>query len=83
MINMVYLPLAFLGGMWLPIEQLPGWMQTLAHMAPSYYFSRLALHAIDFPEKVAPGLCWGVLAGYAAGFLLLAGAIFRRSEARA
>jgi ABC-2 type transport system permease protein len=82
-INLVYLPISFFGGLWLPVEQLPHFMQQIAHVLPSYYFSRVALLAMGFPVQEAPALCWAVLGGYALGFLLLAGGIFRRAEARA
>jgi ABC-2 type transport system permease protein len=47
-INLFYLPLSFCGGLWMPIEMLPQWLQHVAHVLPSYYFSRLALHALGY-----------------------------------
>ncbi len=45
-VNLVYLPLAFLGGLWLPIHLLPGFMQQSAQLLPSFHFGQLALSVI-------------------------------------
>lgn len=46
-VNLVYLPLAFLGGLWLPISILPGVLQQFAQLLPSFHFGQLALAIID------------------------------------
>lgn len=81
-INLFYLPLSFCGGLWMPIEVLPHWLQQVAHGLPSYYFSRLALHALGY-STTAPALCYAVLAAYTAGLLGLCIFVFRRGEAQA
>src|ERR1700735_3298900 len=45
-INLIYLPLSFCGGLWMPIEALPHWLQQIAHGLPSFWFSRLALGSL-------------------------------------
>ncbi len=82
LVNLVYLPLSFCGGLWMPVAQLPHFLQTFARYLPSYWFSRLALHALSFPT---PSLMLGyaVLAGYTALFLGLSAWSWARSEARA
>jgi ABC-2 type transport system permease protein len=42
-VNMIYLPLGFLGGLWMPIEILPKTLQHIAVCLPSYHFGQLAL----------------------------------------
>ncbi len=42
-VNLIYLPLAFLSGLWVPIVFLPKAVQTLALWLPPYHFSQLAL----------------------------------------
>ena len=81
-INLFYLPLSFCGGLWLPVEMLPHWLQQVAHVLPSYYFSRLALRTMHY-SSVSPLLCWGVMAVYTVGFLAMCAFVFHRSEARA
>lgn len=43
-INIVYLPLGFLSGLWVPVSQFPGWLQALAEWLPPYHLAALALH---------------------------------------
>jgi ABC-2 type transport system permease protein len=81
-INLFYLPLSFCGGLWMPVDVLPHWLQHLAHVLPSYYFSRLALHTFGY-SAVSPLLSWSVLATYTLVLLALCGIVFRHSEARA
>ncbi len=45
-INIVYLPMAFLSGLWVPVSQFPGWLQALAPWLPPYHLAELALHVI-------------------------------------
>jgi ABC-2 type transport system permease protein len=81
-INLFYLPLSFCGGLWMPIEALPHWLQQVAHFLPSYYFSRLALGTLGY-STVSPLLSWSVLAAYTVVLLSLCAYVFHRSEARA
>ena len=46
-VNLVYLPMAFLSGLWIPLSMLPEIMQTLAPVWPSYHLSQIALKVID------------------------------------
>jgi ABC-2 type transport system permease protein len=43
-VNLIYLPMAFLSGLWVPIMFLPKGVQTMALWLPPYHFSQLALH---------------------------------------
>ena len=81
-INLVYLPLSFCGGLWMPIETLPHWLQVVAHGLPSFWFSRLALRTLGYSDSSAL-LAWALLASYTVVFLLIAAFIFRRQEAQA
>jgi ABC-2 type transport system permease protein len=81
-INLVYLPLSFCGGLWVPIQELPHWLQVVAHGLPSYWFSRLALGAIGYFDGSSLA-AWACLAAYTLVFLLAATFIFRRQEAQA
>jgi ABC-2 type transport system permease protein len=42
-VNMIYMPLAFLGGLWIPIDYLPAALKQIAPFLPTYHFSQLAL----------------------------------------
>lgn len=41
--NLVFLGLAVLGGLWIPVFLFPGWMQALSQAMPSYHLAELAL----------------------------------------
>lgn len=45
-VNLIYLPMAFLSGLWVPIMFLPRSLQEIALWLPPYHFSQLALRTI-------------------------------------
>ena len=45
-VNFIYLPMAFLSGLWLPINLLPKFLGKLAPIWPSYHASQIALKVI-------------------------------------
>jgi ABC-2 type transport system permease protein len=50
-VNMIYLPMAFCGGMWLPFEILPKAIQHVAPLLPSYHLAQIALAIQHAPVK--------------------------------
>jgi len=50
-VNMIYLPLAFLGGLWIPIQFLPKALQNVAPMLPSYHLAQIALSIQNAPVQ--------------------------------
>ncbi len=42
-LNLIYLPMAFASGLWIPIHQLPGFVQAIAPYLPAYHLGQLAL----------------------------------------
>ena len=45
-VNIIYLPMGFLSGLWIPIQVLPEFIQTIARFLPAYHFAQLALKVI-------------------------------------
>lgn len=45
-VNLVYLPMAFLSGLWLPLNMLPAAIGMFAPMWPSYHLAQLALKVV-------------------------------------
>ncbi|MFN9744551.1 MAG: ABC transporter permease [Betaproteobacteria bacterium] len=43
--NLLFLALAVLGGLWIPVFLFPGWMQALSQAMPTYHVAELALAA--------------------------------------
>ncbi len=80
-INIVYLPLGFLSGLWIPVSQLPEWMQGLAQWLPPYHLAALALQVTGAGE-----FDWlrslGVLLAYSALFAALTAVGWRRLNGR-
>lgn len=72
LINVVYLPMAFLSGLFLPLPMLPVALQSIAPVWPSYHLARLAHLQAGFADGVAPWLHVGVLLGVGVLFLTLA-----------
>jgi ABC-2 type transport system permease protein len=81
-INLIYLPMSFCGGLWMPIEALPHWLQLFAHGLPSFWFARIALGTLGYFDGSIL-TAWALLASYTVVFLLAAAFIFRRQEAQA
>jgi ABC-2 type transport system permease protein len=46
-VNLIYLPMAFLSGLWLPLTILPKLLQTLAPVWPSFHLSQIGLSVIN------------------------------------
>jgi len=45
-VNLIYLPMAFLSGLWIPLQMLPSLLTTLAPLWPSYHLGQLALRVV-------------------------------------
>ena len=49
-VNLLYLPMAFLSGLWVPIHLLPGLLQQLSWIWPSYHLSQIGLKLIQMDQ---------------------------------
>ncbi len=79
--NLIYLPLSFASGLFMPVSQLPGFVQKIAPYLPSYHYGQLAWSAVGAKsEPLAVSLAW--LAGYTVVFLAIAVRAYRREETR-
>jgi ABC-2 type transport system permease protein len=79
LVNLIYLPMAFLSGLWMPLSMLPAFIGRIAPLWPAYHLSQLSLATIGrgdgsaiFPHLFA-----------LAGFTVICFAIARRWLARA
>jgi ABC-2 type transport system permease protein len=71
-VNMLYLPMAFLSGLWLPLKMLPSWIGGMAPVWPSYHHSQIALKVIGMDAGGNLFVHLGVLFGITALFFALA-----------
>jgi len=78
LLNLVYLPMAFLSGLWLPLSMLPGALQRIAPIWPSYHLNQLTQAAVGLNDGPLLGHVL-VLIAFAVGFLLLAARRLRRN----
>ena len=82
-VNLIYLPMSFLSGLWIPLEALPKWLQTIAPIWPTWHLGQLAIHDIGFPIRwsVMGHVIW--LACFSVVCLAVALLLFRRSAQKA
>ncbi|HEV2212372.1 MAG TPA: ABC transporter permease [Gammaproteobacteria bacterium] len=79
-VNLLFMPMSFLSGLWLPLQFLPKFLQNLAVILPPYHLGRLAVGAIGLEKvDVLPHVL--ALAAFTVFFLLLARRGYRRSAA--
>jgi len=78
-VNMMYLPMAFLGGLWMPLSILPHWISKVAPALPSYHLSQLMLriYGSGYTDKLPMEAHWSYLAVFAAVTAALACLRFR------
>lgn len=77
MLNLIYLPMSFLSGLWVPMNMLPSALQQIAPIWPSYHLDRLGLIALG----LADGTIWkhvGMLIAFAIVFFAIAARRLRR-----
>lgn len=82
LINLVYLPLCLFSGFWIPVTQLPHWMQKIAPVLPTYHLAELALAVFDFAPRQGALTHWLVLGGFSALMFAAAWITFLLSDTR-
>lgn len=83
-INMIYLPMSFMSGFWMPVSYLPHFFLKIAPALPTYHLAQLALGIFGMAQPGSDNLVhWEALAGFTLLMLGAAWMIFTRSEAKA
>ncbi|WP_339827468.1 ABC transporter permease [uncultured Arenimonas sp.] len=77
-VNLVYLPMSVLSGLWMPLFAFPVLIQKLAVVWPAWHLAQMALGVIGQIQGVNYGLHALVLAGMTAALLALAAFRMRR-----
>ncbi|MEV4412744.1 ABC transporter permease [Catellatospora sp. NPDC049609] len=79
--NIVFMLMAFLGGLFVPAEQLPAGVRDIVAFLPTHEYQHLVLTIIGRADRIAaPDWTIGVLAAWTVVFAWLARAAFRRDE---
>lgn len=81
-VNLLYIPMAFASGLWIPLDFLPRVFQHIAPWLPTYHFGQLALGIVGMGrgEPVWQGVA--ALAAFTAVSLLLSWVGYRRDEGK-
>lgn len=80
-VNLIYLPMSFLSGLWMPLSVLPEFIARFAPVWPSYHHGQIALAVIGRGDgRVVSHL--GVLAAVTLGSLLIARRQLASAEVR-
>jgi ABC-2 type transport system permease protein len=75
-VNLIYLPMAFLSGLWFPIDRIEG-LRQIAPAWPAWHLNQLSLAAVGFPHAaLLPSVL--ALGGFTAVFLWIAARRLRR-----
>ncbi|MBS0193503.1 MAG: ABC transporter permease [Proteobacteria bacterium] len=78
-VNLIFLPMAFLSGLWMPLSMLPKFVSQIAPLWPAYHLSQLALMVVG--QVPVAGIVGHLL--WLAGFSAICFGIARRWLARA
>jgi len=77
MLNLIYLPMSFLSGLWIPMSMLPKALQQIAPIWPSYHLHALGLVVLDMgTPHVLEHV--GILAGFTVACFVIAARRLRR-----
>jgi len=79
-VNLIYLPMGFLSGLWLPITFLPDFMQQFANLLPPYHLAQLVLKIVDMDIGTPIFLHIGILVAYTLVFMFLAFKAYNKKD---
>jgi ABC-2 type transport system permease protein len=79
-INLIYLPMSFCSGLWVPIMFLPKVVKTIALAMPPFHLSQLALGVVGAGEHTSNATHWEVLIAFTMICLGIARIGFQRDQ---
>ncbi|WP_158942653.1 ABC transporter permease [Granulicella sp. S190] len=82
-INLIYLPMSYLSGLWVPIQFMPRWLQHFAPVLPTYHLSQLMLSIFHYGDSMSLITHWNALIGFTLLMLGISSLIFHRKEQNA
>lgn len=82
-VNLIYLPMSFLSGLWVPLRLMPHWLQGFAPTLPTYHLSQLMLSIFGYQDSMPLATHWNALIGFTFLMLGLSWLIFHRREQKA
>jgi ABC-2 type transport system permease protein len=82
-VNLIYLPMSFLSGLWMPLRFMPHWLQSIAPALPTYHLSQLMLSIFHYNDSMSLATHWNALIGFTLLMLGLSWLVFHRKEQNA
>jgi ABC-2 type transport system permease protein len=83
-VNLIYLPMSMMGGLWIPIRMLPKWLRGIAPYTPTFHLNQLMLSSFGYQSaEYSLSSHWVGLLGFTLVMLGVAWAVFQRSEQNA
>jgi ABC-2 type transport system permease protein len=82
-VNLIYLPMSFMSGLWMPIQYLPHWLQRIAPVLPTYHLAQLMLNIFGYAGPASMASHWYGLAGFTMLMLGASWLLFNRAEQNA
>lgn len=82
-VNLIYLPMSFLSGLWMPLRFMPHWLQSIAPALPTYHLSQLMLSIFGYGDSMSRATHWNSLIGFTLLMLGLSWIVFHRKEQNA
>ena len=79
-VNLIYLPMSFMSGLWIPVRYLPHLLQKVAVFLPTYHLAQLMLSIFGYHDTISLGVHWAGLIGFALLMLGVSWAVFHRQE---
>jgi ABC-2 type transport system permease protein len=78
--NMIYLPMSFCGGLWVPLMFLPHFLQKIAVLLPTYHLAQLMLGIFGYASAGSTASHWLGLLGFTLLMMGIVMVAFRRLE---
>jgi ABC-2 type transport system permease protein len=82
-VNLIYLPMSFLSGLWMPLRFMPHWLQGIAPALPTYHLSQLMLSIFGYQDSMSLATHWNALIGFTLLMLGISWLVFHRKEQNA
>jgi len=82
-VNLIYLPLSFCSGLWIPIMFLPTFIQKIAPYSPVYHLAQLMENGLGYANSPNMATHWFWLIGFLLVMLGASWAVFQRAEQNA
>ncbi|HEY8509847.1 MAG TPA: ABC transporter permease [Steroidobacteraceae bacterium] len=76
--NLIFLPMAFASGLFIPLEYLPKLMREIAVVLPSYHLGLIAWNVVGAPTRSPPVVSVALLILFSAIVLMFGTAVYRR-----